>query len=81
MSRNLEVFGVSMRWMTALALCLALEACGGAYIRNPVPDALTEQAAAVGMTSDRFWGDEMPPNFEAIALEGTPAPKSSIRSI
>lgn len=75
--RNLDILGVSSRWLLALALCFLLGACGTAYIRNPVPDALAEQAAAVGMTGVRFWGDEIPPNFEAVTLEKAAQMKAS----
>lgn len=63
--------------LLALTLPVLLGACGSAHIRNPVPDTLSEQAAAVGMTGVRFWGDETPPNFSAIAREKTAQMKAS----
>src|SRR3990172_3697741 len=55
-------------WGVGLALVLA----GCATIsRNPVPAALEGQAEVVGMGAApiRFWGDQLPPNSEAMVKE------------
>jgi len=59
-------------WLSAvLGLSVAglLVACAGSAARNPVPDTLTSQAAAIGMSGVRFWGDQSPPNLNAIIKE------------
>lgn len=49
-------------------LAWLLAGCG-TTVRNPVPDQLTAQAAAIGLTDVRFWGDEVPPNINAMVVE------------
>jgi hypothetical protein len=50
---------------------LALAGCTTAIARNPVPAALESQASVVGMGSApiRFWGDQLPPNADALVKE------------
>jgi hypothetical protein len=52
-------------------LTSALAGCVGAIARNPVPLAIETQAEVVGMgpTPIRFWGDQLPPNADAIVKE------------
>jgi hypothetical protein len=52
-------------------LALALASCGAMVSRNPVPLALETQAEVVGMgpTPVRFWGDQLPPNSDAMVKE------------
>lgn len=52
-----------------LAVTGLVVGCGGAPIRNALPDTLSGQAAASGMTGVRFWGDQTPPNLKAIVKE------------
>lgn len=52
-----------------MAIAALLMACSGSAIRNPVPDALSNQTTAIGMTGIRFWGDETPPNLNVIIKE------------
>ncbi|MEX2167282.1 MAG: patatin-like phospholipase family protein [Methyloceanibacter sp.] len=56
-------------WSVLLALALA--SCGAMVSRNPVPLALETQAEVVGMgpTPVRFWGDQLPPNSDAMVKE------------
>lgn len=56
--------------LTSALLCVTwlLAACA-TTARNPVPDALTAQAEAVGMEQVRFWGDEVPPNINQTIKE------------
>jgi Patatin-like phospholipase len=51
-------------------LALALAGCATS-LRNPVPPALESQASVVGMGTApiRFWGDQLPPNADAIVKE------------
>jgi hypothetical protein len=61
-----------MRWFVRasclLVLGAALGACAAAIARNPVPPALESDAQVVGMgpTPIRYWGDQLPPNADAI---------------
>ncbi|MGH6791262.1 MAG: patatin-like phospholipase family protein [Methyloceanibacter sp.] len=50
---------------------MALASCGAMVSRNPVPLALETQAEVVGMgpTPVRFWGDQLPPNSDAMVKE------------
>lgn len=59
------------RVLLHLALAGALAGCAGASARNPVPPALESQASVVGMGAApiRFWGDQLPPNSDAIVKE------------
>jgi hypothetical protein len=54
-----------------IALGLALASCAAAIARNPVPVALEADAQVVGMGAApiRFWGDQLPPNADAIVKE------------
>jgi patatin-like phospholipase len=54
-----------------LALVAGLGACAAAIARNPVPLGLETQAEVVGMgpTPVRFWGDQLPPNADAMVKE------------
>ena len=64
-----------MRWFVRasclLALAAGLGACAAAIARNPVPPALEGDAQVVGMGAApiRFWGDQLPPNADAIVKE------------
>ena len=59
------------RVLLSLWLALALAGCAAAIARNPVPPALESQASVVGMGSApiRFWGDQLPPNADALVKE------------
>ena len=59
------------RVLWALFLAGALAGCAAAIARNPVPLALESQAEVVGMgaTPIRFWGDQLPPNADALVKE------------
>jgi predicted acylesterase/phospholipase RssA len=52
-------------------LVLPLAACAASIVRNPVPLGLENQAEVVGMgaTPVRFWGDQLPPNIDAMVDE------------
>jgi hypothetical protein len=52
-------------------LALGLAGCAAAIARNPVPPSLESQASVVGMGPSpiRFWGDELPPNADAMVKE------------
>ena len=54
-----------------MLLGLGLVGCAAAIARNPVPAALESQAEVVGMgpAPIRFWGDQLPPNSDAIVKE------------
>jgi len=43
-----------------ITLTLALQACVSIPERNPVPEALVDQAAIPGIPLGRLWGDELP---------------------
>ncbi|HZP08121.1 patatin-like phospholipase family protein [Methyloceanibacter sp.] len=64
-----------MRWALARVSCLivlvlTVAGCAAAIARNPVPPTLEDDAQVVGMaTPVRFWGDELPPNADAIVRE------------
>ena len=63
------------RWLVRasclVALGLGVVGCAAAIARNPVPPALENQASVVGMgpAPIRFWGDQLPPNADAIVKE------------
>jgi hypothetical protein len=61
----------ALRAACGLALAAGLAGCAAAIARNPAPPALEGQAEVVGMgpTPIRFWGDELPPNADAIVKE------------
>ena len=61
----------AFRIVGGLVLAVALAGCAAAIARNPVPVSLEGQAQVVGMEAEtvRFWGDELPPNTEAIVKE------------
>jgi hypothetical protein len=48
-----------------------LAGCAAAIARNPVPASLEGDAQVVGMgpTTIRFWGDQLPPNADALVRE------------
>ena len=57
--------------MWALLLAVALAGCAAAIARNPVPPSLEGHVEVVGMgpTQIRYWGDELPPNADAMVRE------------
>ena len=59
------------RVVWALLVAGALAGCASAIARNPVPAALENQAEVVGMGAApiRFWGDQLPPNADAMVKE------------
>jgi Patatin-like phospholipase len=59
------------RVFLSLMLAAGLAACAAAIARNPLPPALESQASVVGMGAApiRFWGDQLPPNADAIVKE------------
>jgi predicted acylesterase/phospholipase RssA len=59
------------RVVWALLVAGALAGCASAIARNPVPAALENQAEVVGMGASpiRFWGDQLPPNADAMVKE------------
>jgi predicted acylesterase/phospholipase RssA len=59
------------RVVWALLVAGALAGCASAIARNPVPAALESQAEVVGMGTSpiRFWGDQLPPNADAMVKE------------
>jgi hypothetical protein len=59
------------RVLSALRLALALAGCAAAIARNPVPVSLEGNVEVVGMgpAQVRFWGDQLPPNAEALVKE------------
>jgi hypothetical protein len=59
------------RALLCLMLASALAGCFSGMARNPVPGAQESQAEIVGMgpTPVRYWGDELPPNADAIVKE------------
>jgi hypothetical protein len=63
--------GCVTRVLWALLLAGALAGCAAAIARNPVPLALEGQAEVVGMGTApiRFWGDQLPPNADALVKE------------
>lgn len=60
---------VAFQRLGAVVLVGLLCGCAAAGARNPVPAALEEDALVVGMEAEtiRFWGDELPPNAEAVS--------------
>ena len=59
------------RVVWALLVAGALAGCASAIARNPVPASLESHAEVVGMGAApiRFWGDELPPNADAMVKE------------
>jgi Patatin-like phospholipase len=59
------------RVVLALLVAGALAGCASAIARHPVPASLEGQAEVVGMGEApiRFWGDELPPNADAMVKE------------
>ncbi len=57
--------------MSALLFAGALAGCAAAIARNPVPASLEGEAEVVGMgpAPIRFWGDQLPPNADALVKE------------
>ena len=67
-----QVFSQRRNWfisLISLAIAGLLVACAGSAVRNPVPGTLSNQAIVVGMNDVRFWGDQTPPNLNAIIKE------------
>jgi hypothetical protein len=66
-------FLASFRLNSGLSVVLAvvLTGCAAAIARNPVPPTLQGQAEVVGMGEApiRFWGDQLPPNADALVKE------------
>lgn len=60
-----------VRALCLVALGLGIAGCAAAIARNPVPPALEADAQVVGMGAApiRFWGDQLPPNADAIVKE------------
>jgi predicted acylesterase/phospholipase RssA len=67
-------------WYGAVAFSLA--ACAS-LPRNPVPFGLEDQATVVGMGPERirFWGDQLPPNADAMVKEKWAQVRSSGRKL
>jgi len=61
----------ALRAVSVLVLAVMLAGCAAAIARNPVPPALEGQAQVVGMKAEeiRFWGDQLPPNADAMLKE------------
>ncbi len=61
----------ALRAVSGLGLAVMLAGCAAAIARNPVPQALEGQAQVVGMKAEeiRFWGDQLPPNADAMLKE------------
>ena len=59
------------RVLWALLLAGALAGCAAAIARNPVPASLEGDVQVVGMgpAPIRFWGDQLPPNADALVKE------------
>jgi len=59
------------RVLGVLLLAVTLAGCAAAIARNPVPASLEGDVEVVGMgpTPIRFWGDQLPPNSDAIVKE------------
>ena len=59
------------RVLWALLLAGALAGCAAAIARNPVPQSLEDDVEVVGMgpAPIRYWGDELPPNADALVKE------------
>ena len=59
------------RVLWALLLAGALAGCAAAIARNPVPASLEGDVEVVGMgpAPIRFWGDQLPPNSDALVKE------------
>lgn len=59
------------RVLWALLLAVALAGCAAAIARNPVPASLEGDVEVVGMgpAPIRFWGDQLPPNSDALVKE------------
>src|SRR3990170_457084 len=59
------------RVLWALLLVVALAGCAAAIARNPVPASLEGDVEVVGMgpAPIRFWGDQLPPNSDALVKE------------
>jgi hypothetical protein len=59
------------RVIGTLLLAGALAGCAAAIARNPVPPTLEGDVQVVGMgpTPVRFWGDQLPPNTDALVKE------------
>src|SRR6476620_1038882 len=57
------------RLLTSLGVATAIAGCSTAY--NPVPEASVNHAVVAGMGSApiRFWGDQLPPNTDAMVKE------------
>jgi hypothetical protein len=55
----------------AILLAFVLAGCAAAMVRNPVPASLEGDVEVVGMgpTPIRFWGDQLPPNADAMVRE------------
>jgi len=60
-----------VRVVWTLLVAGALAGCAAAMVRNPVPPTLEGDAAVVGMGASpiRYWGDELPPNADAMVKE------------
>jgi hypothetical protein len=63
--------GALRRVLGALLLAIMLAGCAAAIARNPVPPSLEGEAQVVGMgpAPIRFWGDQLPPNADALVKE------------
>ena len=71
-SSTLQVVFVRRLWLKAiisLAIAGLAVACAGPAARNPVTYKLSNQAVVIGMANVRFWGDQTPPNLNAIIKE------------
>lgn len=60
-----------LRGMGVVMLAVGLAGCAAAIARNSVPQALEAEAEIVGMGPEtiRFWGDQLPPNADALVKE------------
>jgi hypothetical protein len=63
-----------MKYKYSTVLCVLfftisflLCSCGTVPVRNPIPEELSNQAQIPGIPRARFWGDEVPSFFEAVA--------------
>jgi len=60
-----------LRLVWYLSVACGITACAAGLSRNPVPLGLESEATVVGMEGEkvRFWGDQLPPNSEALVKE------------
>ena len=64
-----SIFRLILTVVLLLVVNLALSNCAAMPVRNTLPEQYVQEAQIEGMPFARFWGDEIPPDWQAQLVE------------